>query len=97
MSIAADPWGILVEIQALRAEQAEQRRLLEQLLARTAPKRLQSLAACLGCTTGAAWARLSRDAGLRALGTPLGNGRRVRLVFDRDQVLAYLRQRREAA
>jgi hypothetical protein len=54
-------------------------------------ERLESLAAILGCSTRAAAARLRRDAGLRALGVPVGRGR---LVFKRSEVEAHMRGRR---
>jgi hypothetical protein len=80
------PDGRAAIAEALRPVVAEEtRRALDDH-----SERLEPLAAILGCSTRAAAARLRRDAGLRALGVPMGRGR---FVFKRAEVQQYMRTR----
>lgn len=86
-----DPWGILAAVDAIRAEQAAQRRLIEQLLAQGDADPLLPFHEIRSCSPPTAWAWLGRHPEVKALGIPVGR----RLLFRRREVEAFLRQRRE--
>jgi hypothetical protein len=85
----ADPWGLLAELRAARAELAELRQDFATLAAKTNEEPLQPLSKILQITPRAALGRLGHDPELRGLGHRLGR----RLVFRASEVRHLLASR----